>query len=314
MGDPVHSKVEDNDDVRTKPSFLGDIAIGETIDDIITPSDVCKEIVALIGSAISNFTLCSVTNARPIHLCEWCVENYIRVVEVHRDFLAKTDEAGNPCKEYFLNLDRVEIVSDAYKYVEDLWAKGKCDSCFRKLDNGTLTNNATEEVRQFVTDYERTKGCFDDWLNANITGLNQTACDACKPYYDQMNNKYMEIGELYGENVCVDVLDTMNITRELWSELFQCVPERKAEFWLHIGFGIVATIPLIFYFLAYALSTKQEARVLQQHRLAEVFANTSASGMSDLSGYHSSRLQESTTRSRSMPTTEPSDNCDNIAT
>ncbi len=58
----------------------------------------------------------------------------------------------------------------------------------------------------------------------------------------------------------------MNITRELWSELFQCVPERQTEFWLHIGFGVVAAVPLVFYFLAYVLSTKQEARVLQREK------------------------------------------------
>lgn len=107
--------------------YLGSTTLGDTIDDIITPSDECRKIVNLIGSAISNFTLCSVTNARPIHLCEWCVEKYIKVLETHHEYMAKTDEAGNQCKEYFTNLDRVEIVSDAFKYVQDLWGKGKCN-------------------------------------------------------------------------------------------------------------------------------------------------------------------------------------------
>lgn len=56
----------------------------------------------------------------------------------------------------------------------------------------------------------------------------------------------------------------MNITRELWSELFQCVPERQTDIWLHIGFAIIAILPIVFYSIAYALSTKQEARVLQR--------------------------------------------------
>lgn len=81
----------DNGDDR--PLFLGDIALGDSIDDIIMPSDICRDIVALFGSAISNFTLCSVTNARPIHLCEWCVERYLKVLETHREFLAVSYEA-----------------------------------------------------------------------------------------------------------------------------------------------------------------------------------------------------------------------------
>lgn len=79
---------EDSDYDNHVPVFLGEQTLGDSIDDIITPSDVCKKIVDLFGSAISNFTLCSVTNARPIHLCEWCVEKYLKVLEIHQEFLA----------------------------------------------------------------------------------------------------------------------------------------------------------------------------------------------------------------------------------
>ena len=51
----------------------------------------------------------------------------MRVVETHQAFAATIDEKGNPCQEYFTNLDRIEIVSDAYNYVHNLWERGKCD-------------------------------------------------------------------------------------------------------------------------------------------------------------------------------------------
>ena len=56
----------------------------------------------------------------------------------------------------------------------------------------------------------------------------------------------------------------MNITREIWSVTFQCLPKRIDEFWLHFGMGFVAVAPLAFYILAFLLAGKQEARVLQR--------------------------------------------------
>ncbi|CAG7667381.1 unnamed protein product, partial [Allacma fusca] len=72
--------------------------------------------------------------------------HYLRVLETHQDFAATIDEKGNPCREYFTNLDRIEIVTDAYKYVHNLWARGKCDYCFRRNENGTIIPKSTEDA------------------------------------------------------------------------------------------------------------------------------------------------------------------------
>ena len=92
-----------------------------------TPSQTCQIIVENFGFSISNFTLCSVRNARPIHLCQECVSEYLEILQTHRKFLETIDEKGNQCQEYFLNLDRLEIVSEAYKYTHHLWRKANCN-------------------------------------------------------------------------------------------------------------------------------------------------------------------------------------------
>lgn len=84
-------------------------------------------------------------------------------------------------------------------------------ACFRTFPNGSLTNNFTEEVLQFDITFLETKLCFDDWLDANKSQVNETVCDACKKKYDELNLRYFEIGELYGENLCIDVVDTVRI-------------------------------------------------------------------------------------------------------
>jgi len=237
--------------------------VGESTE---TPSDICQQIVQSFGSAVSNFTLCSISHARPIHLCTLCVTEFVRVVETHQRFSDTTDMRGYLCQEYFTNLDRIEIVSEANKYVHYLWKKANCDYCFQKFENGTLDPVKNYDTFHFEQLYNDTKGCFDHVPEAKA---NET-CTICKKNYTLLNDNYIRLSTSYGENICLDIVDTMNITREIWSQVYNCTREKRYEIGLHFGFGLVACIPVIFYILAFFLSNKQEARVMQQKRMAEV--------------------------------------------
>ena len=70
-----------------------------------------------------------------IILGEKCVKQYIQVRAAHDKFEATIDEEGNICKEFFLNLDRLQIVSEAYKYVHHLWEKANCRCTFSLVHN-----------------------------------------------------------------------------------------------------------------------------------------------------------------------------------
>jgi len=89
-----------------------------------------------------------------------------------------------------------------------------------------------------------------------------------------MNNIYVIIRDTTDDNICLDVVDTMNTTREMWSRVYHCMPVRQIEFGIIFGISFVALIPFIFYPLAFILSKKQQADVLKQKRmavLAEIF-------------------------------------------
>jgi len=235
-----------------------------------TPSNTCQMIVESFGVAVSDFTLCSITYARPIHLCGLCVEQFMAVVHTHQNFTDTKDDRGNLCQEYFTNLDRMEIVSEAYNYVQHLWKKGNCDYCYKKSAEGKLTPEQTEDMENFGVLYEETQFCFKSETE------NET-CTACKKNYDRLNRDYIQLSTEYGEHICLDIVDTMNITREIWSQYYNCTKEKRYELALHIGFGVVACIPVIFYIMAVRLSNKQEASVIQQKRMAEIFAINSQS-------------------------------------
>ncbi len=45
----------------------------------------------------------------------------------------------------------------------------------------------------------------------------------CKEKYDTMNRRYFEISELYGENVCIDVVDTVGLKLKVLLEFYSLV-------------------------------------------------------------------------------------------
>jgi hypothetical protein len=64
----------------------------------------------------------------------------------------------------------------------------------------------TEDVANFDADYELTKSCFNKYLEHNQT---EWVCANCSAHYEKLNSFYIDIGERYGENVCLDIVDTV---------------------------------------------------------------------------------------------------------
>lgn len=116
----------------------------------------------------------------------------------------------------------------------------------------------TTDVSDFILLFEMTKSCFNSHMDKNNT------CTECKERYDHLNSVYLDMVAKYVDNMCLDLVDTMNTTRALWSELYHCNPPRQPEIWLHVGMGVLLVIPVIFYLLAYLTADKQVANVLQR--------------------------------------------------
>ena len=144
--------------------------------------------------------------------------------------------------------------------------------CF-KQENGSLSTSPTEDAINFEVLYTLTKTCFDE----NLASESNETCTNCNQTYGDLNRFYMDIADRSGENICLDIVDTMNTTRELWSEVFLCVPNRKPEFWLYIAIGVMSSMPVLFYLLSSRFSVVQEVQVVQPSRLLETVGTGSMS-------------------------------------
>ncbi|CAG7822226.1 unnamed protein product [Allacma fusca] len=231
--------------------------------DITTPSPICQDAASLFGSAVSDFSSCSVRNARPINLCQGCVLEFLTVLKTYED-ISDTYSADNiSCILYFTNLDQLEVLKLNLEFVKYLWNRGHCDNCFARDGNGTITGAILSDISRYNQCYQLTSGCLSRHSQSNTT------CTECRMGYNELNVLYSHLEEKYGQKLCFDVVDTMNRTRENWSYNFNCYPIRKSEFWVYFLMICMGIIPISFYLLALLLSNVQEATVVQLRRMGD---------------------------------------------
>lgn len=86
----------------------------------------CLEILDAFAQNASNFTLCSILNARPITVCERCVDKYVMFRDKYQELL-NTTVNGTSCKSIFISHDRLNAVQDFHDNIQAVWDKGQCN-------------------------------------------------------------------------------------------------------------------------------------------------------------------------------------------
>lgn len=228
----------------------------------------CQFLLESFASVTANFTFCAIRHARPIRLCESCVDDYMLVIEVHKDILKLEDEGGEPCKEKLLNLDRLQVVEAGFEYVQGLWKRANCNYCFKIDSDGSLTkklNNNTLEIHDL---HKKVDDCIQEHRNDSYQSLyDPLVCTECKQSYLALNNRY---NELKDRIFCMDIVDMINTTRNEWSvELGCCLDRQKPEIVFLITSGVLSLVPILFYASAYLFATKKEEKLTQQKRWVE---------------------------------------------
>jgi Osteopetrosis-associated transmembrane protein 1 precursor. len=80
--------------------------------------------------ATANYTMCTIQHARPISVCEACIDSYLKVLKRYNQILKLYDEHDKQCKEELMNVDRLQVVEKGYHFVEDLWHKASCSGMY----------------------------------------------------------------------------------------------------------------------------------------------------------------------------------------
>lgn len=231
--------------------------------------DGCEDLLQLFANETAKFTLCVITNARPITVCENCVNEYNRVLTRYENIekLHQNDSEVD-CRAVLTSIDRLQVVYASYNYVLDMWEKASCKLCL----DGTVLNDKTKQVMRLG---KLLDSCISNHSH-NSTNQNSSLCVDCKEDYMNLNNYYNT--HKINNEFCMDVVDLINNTQANWSSLWKChVSNYDSEWVLLVISFVVLLMPLAFYFINWIVSRERSNVLLFQNRWHERFISSPAS-------------------------------------
>nr|AKL90188.1 osteopetrosis associated transmembrane protein [Macrotrachela sp. MM] len=260
---------------------------GNYSDPIYPVQNPCLAILDRLSDMSAAFLNCAVSRARPFKLCEGCVDNFARL----QDLIGLLDKTFSDidkkitCKQFLESYDSIQIVAQLISFVQNIWSSSFCDICnalTEKEKNDTFyeyiiyrSYYSISRKRRFIID--SIKMCtfkkfvskiaifccithYNDIngtrmvpiipIDLNVT-LNTNVCTVCLATYNDINDFFLQMTQETKHGVCMDIVDTMNYTRLLWSKIYEC---RRHDPDYMAVFGISFFIPtLVFVFYVSAL-------------------------------------------------------------
>ncbi|XP_026822617.1 osteopetrosis-associated transmembrane protein 1-like [Rhopalosiphum maidis] len=252
--------------LNAKLSLASNVSISSTID--VLP-DGCQSLLQSFANETARFTLCVVTNARPITVCEKCVNEFNQVFKRYEEIQKlHNNDSEVDCRAVLTNIDRLQVVYASYNYVLDMWEKASCKLCL----NGTVFNDKTKGV---MIRGDNLDECISKHINDTQLS-NSSLCADCKQYYINLTNYYNK--HKNDNTFCMDVVDLINTTQSDWSLKFKChVSNYGSEWVLLVISSIILLIPILFYFINWLISQERSNVLLSQNRWHERFTNNAAS-------------------------------------
>lgn len=196
--------------------------------------NICQKYLRELAQKQSEFVQCSTMHSVPVSLCVGCEEPF---TEMHVAYMTLREEKN--CTDIFFDKDRINIVSTTQSILVGLWRKAYCDDCF-------TSNNS------YVFDLKRV--AFDDCIRNH----KNKECTSCLSQYLNLNGFYLSLDNNNKGQVCYDMQDSMNRTREQWSKDLGCCHREFDILLFVVASCIIGTLPLLFYVTMYVLTKQQE--------------------------------------------------------
>ncbi|ELT88308.1 hypothetical protein CAPTEDRAFT_185251 [Capitella teleta] len=258
-----------------------------------TPSEIivssCTAFTNYYGDLAANFTQCAIRNARPLKFCEHCVDVYVNSLNVYRlimegSIMTTSNDRNVTCKKILLESDRVQIVVKTAHFIQGLWDECDCTNCFEytQSGNGTITSYyPNNDTLVFLDMNEQAKNCFKNFSgDFDIYGQrsgNNTVCHDCEVEYHALSLFYDKLEEKEHREVCMDVVDAMNITRMIWSQQFQCRESYDDQVLVLTLAGVFCLLPIIFYIANMAYGARVNGQLIRQKRLRDIQSSETSS-------------------------------------
>ncbi|XP_075970728.1 osteopetrosis-associated transmembrane protein 1 [Anticarsia gemmatalis] len=227
----------------------------------------CDSILNEFAEYAADFTKCSIMYARPVRLCEKCIDQYINFTKKYKDMLTAV-ENGKPCKSVYISQDRLDAVLEYHDNILSIWNKGNCHACYDWSQAVPVLSN---ETKYFITIFQETTSCIEE-NNKTCTNSSQV-CANCMQDYLKLDNYYKTLSaDAIGvDSICMDIVDSMNTTRSTWSKTLNCCKIRRTpEIIFLCCAGIISALPLFYYVvLRYCGPIRDFPNVLKQSRFKQ---------------------------------------------
>ncbi|CAH1799803.1 unnamed protein product [Owenia fusiformis] len=237
----------------------------------------CLAFVEAMARSAANFVECSVRHARPLHFCQSCIDDYVHVQSAYKAIAEDDikDSTGSTCKDVLLSRDRIQVVKKTWSFVDDMWSKGYCSSCFSSYKdvNGTVEKESSHGAHEFEILFQEVASCVSNVTGGGISPYNHTSkggalvCTKCLDSYNKLNKHYAHIEHETHNHVCVDLVDAMNYTRIMWSDQFHCTVKSRDLIPVICLTVFFSLLPIVFYIGSKIHGVKQERKIIKQKRL-----------------------------------------------
>lgn len=94
--------------------------------------DGCSEILKSFAKYTSDFTLCSIMYARPIRVCEKCIDTYVLFHAKYTELL-HTVINGTSCGSLFMSQDRLNVIKLQHDNILAVWNRGHCQCMYNNV-------------------------------------------------------------------------------------------------------------------------------------------------------------------------------------
>jgi len=189
-----------------------------------------------------------------------CFEAYQNVTKVS-DALAHdtTSYNGSTCQDQLLSSDKQAVIFQFMQEATQVWSGSQCDKCFDTPPSDTTDppkiSNATTN---FFHMNSLVFNCFS--LQEQQGG---PVCQTCKPFYRSLNSFYSSLGAT-SSDICMDIVESMNVTRQAWSSTFNCLVQYEDTWSVAFTIACIGLLPVLLYAGTAILENKFQNEVLKR--------------------------------------------------
>lgn len=268
LEEPDVDSIYEIGDPKSEVTLLEGSEISTATWDMHLAPKLCHELQIKFAKNAASFVQCAIINARPISVCLECVESYNSTVHSYQD-LMEASQNDTKCRNVFVSKDKLEIIETMYGNVARMWTRGNCNNCYETDGSGSPDLSVvSNQTLNFMNAAKKVRKCFE---GIKLLGGTNDTCTDCKELYEHLGSIFDSISRDAVNNetavVCADVMDTMNVTHNIWNSQLKCkLFGTSVGYALVVLTGCLSALPVLFYLAAKILSNVETIHLVLPKR------------------------------------------------